>query len=404
MRKEMAKKSKADKAAAAEQLRQENAEKAKRLKEQREVARTDDDIMDEEAGQARIRLAAESKARKAAEAEALAKENAERRARLKAARDTAKTDVDITDEAAGQRRLQLAAESKARKEEEAARLRKENAEKRRRLKEQREVARTDNDINDEEAGRMRLELAKQSAIRKAEEAARLREENLALHSRLATKGNVNDSDIMDEHAGQMRITLAEESRQRKEREATKLAEENKAYFARIDDATQLSSNALAARELPWVPPDPDYRDPDARDGHITELDRKMAARGDNFSSEFPVSSWSSPDWKGWDHQSPFVKQPKPSKKTHTKNWLEWFVEFIRQRLEGLLAEEKKLPNYPKPPPKPVGRLIDAPPWDSSILKESHAPPTTVEEDPFAETRLEKKASAEWEEAPEEVKA
>ena len=63
----------------------------------------------------RAEAAQRSKEKKAAEAEKLRKENAERQARLKAARQSAATDTDITDEEAGRRRLELAAESKARK-------------------------------------------------------------------------------------------------------------------------------------------------------------------------------------------------------------------------------------------------------------------------------------------------
>ena len=128
-------------------------------------------------------------------------------------------------------------------------------------------------------------------------------------------------------------------------------------------------------------------------GHVTEFERKMAARGDEWDNEHPWSSWSPPDWKGcplprdarahrrapavlppcshlgswlasrshpplgvfaphpltplrphrgrWKKsQSPMVKGSKPSKRTHTKNWLEWFMDFVKERM-GLMEPHQK---------------------------------------------------------------
>ena len=124
-------------------------------------------------------------------------------------------------------------------------------------------------------------------------------------------------------------------------------------------------------------------------GHVTDFERKMAARGDTWDNDMPWSSWSSADWKGCGHSrrsafrvappppppgpphsplaqlvlprgpttprpnlsppaltrgcasvtcyrwkkshDPMVKGLKPSKKTHTKNWLEWFLDFVKVR-------------------------------------------------------------------------
>lgn len=89
--------------------------------------------------------------------------------------------------------------------------------------------------------------------------------------------------------------------------------------------------------------DPTYRDPRARDGHVTDHDRKIAMRGERLADRpFPVTAWARPDrvdstspW-GKVKDCPFVKPLKPSKKTHTRNWLEWFVQSSggnRARLE-----------------------------------------------------------------------
>ena len=64
-----------------EKRERENAEMKKRLKSVQAV--TDDDVMDEDAGAARGKMAAESKGRKKKEAAALAKDNAIHDERIK---------------------------------------------------------------------------------------------------------------------------------------------------------------------------------------------------------------------------------------------------------------------------------------------------------------------------------
>lgn len=103
------------------------------------------------------------------------------------------TDDDIMDEAAGQRRLELAAESTTRRATENARMRQQNDE----LRRSRETtgARTDNDIMDEAAGRRRLELAAASSARRDQQADSLEQRNEALRQRLkAVKSRTDDGD------------------------------------------------------------------------------------------------------------------------------------------------------------------------------------------------------------------
>ena len=81
MRIEMAAASAARSKASAARQAAENAQLRNRMKTT--SVRTDDDIMDEEAGRARLRMAAESKARKAAEEARIREENARNAERLK---------------------------------------------------------------------------------------------------------------------------------------------------------------------------------------------------------------------------------------------------------------------------------------------------------------------------------
>jgi hypothetical protein len=271
-------------------------------------AAADHDIMDEEAGQMRLSKAAESKARKKADAERLARENQEYR---DVNRTTGqRTDDDIMDEEAGRRRLVLAAESKARKTAEAERLARENQQYR---DANRDTAqRTDDDIMDEEAGRYRLILAKQSKERKAMEAARIRRENTALRRRLnATKAGTDHllGDDFDPSSPprMMGMTAAAVSRQ---------------WRPRIVD-----------------------RDEFARDGHITEYERRLAARGEDMS-DFPVSTWITPDWEGWigGAREPilghFVHQP--TAKTHTKRFVNWYSSFMKGKSMAVDQMEVRL--------------------------------------------------------------
>ena len=144
--------------------------------------RTDDDIMDEAAGRARITMAAESKARKKAQAEALARQNAAMQARL--ANVQAATDFDINDEAAGRMRAKMAAQSRKRREAEKQLRERKNAEMQERLR--KTAQRTDDDITDEATGRARVEWAAASATRKAEQQRMLTRRNREMMARITS--------------------------------------------------------------------------------------------------------------------------------------------------------------------------------------------------------------------------
>ena len=86
-------------------------------------SRTDHDITDDAAGRARLDLAASSKAKKVAEAAELAERNAAIRERI--ASQQSRSDASLEDEddtKVNERRKQLAAESEARRATEAMQL------------------------------------------------------------------------------------------------------------------------------------------------------------------------------------------------------------------------------------------------------------------------------------------
>ena len=127
-------------------------------------SRTDHSIDDEPAGKERARQAAASEARRQREAAESQARNALNRERL--GRVGAATDSDITDEAAGKARVELAAASKAKRVEEARTLARENAMLRsRRSEKQLGAPKTDVDLTDEEAWQRRIELASESKAR-----------------------------------------------------------------------------------------------------------------------------------------------------------------------------------------------------------------------------------------------
>ena len=73
------------------------------------------------------------------------------------------------------------------------------------------AARTDSSIDDEEAGRMRKELAARSKAKKAAEAARIKAENAELKKRFNAKTveQRTDDNLDDEEAGRMRKVMAD---------------------------------------------------------------------------------------------------------------------------------------------------------------------------------------------------
>jgi len=115
-----------------ERVKRENAEHKARLAATK--PKTDDDVEDEATGQDRVRLRAESAKRRGAQQEALKQANAQYFQRIRGA--TTVTDTKVWDDgegSAGAMRSVVAAQSRARKEEEARHLAEHNAEVKERL-------------------------------------------------------------------------------------------------------------------------------------------------------------------------------------------------------------------------------------------------------------------------------
>ena len=184
--------------AAEEEIAQQNAQLLQRILSTQ--ARTDDDVMDEDAGMARGALAAARKAQKEAERAALEAANAEYRHKL--ANVQAKTDDDMTDEAGWQARNEIAAAHKAQKEAERAALEADNAEYRHKLANVQ--AKTDDDMTDEAGWQARNEIAAAHKAQKEAERAALEADNAEYRHMIKTTKSKTDDDIMDEEAGMAR--------------------------------------------------------------------------------------------------------------------------------------------------------------------------------------------------------
>jgi len=228
-----------------------DAENAEILKKIASVTqRTDDDVADEAAGEARIQAAADSKARKEAERKRIARENAERAHRIRNV--TAVTDNVLDTEASAARRKEMAIESKERRKAEAAALAQANLEIYKRLKSVK--AATDDDVTDEALGEARRQAAAASRKRKQEEAERLARENAEFAHGLNSAKAATDTDITDEEAGRQRNVMASESKERKAAEASKLDSQNaqmkstlKKVKAKVDDDIDDDAAGLARK-------------------------------------------------------------------------------------------------------------------------------------------------------------
>jgi len=181
-----------------EEISRANEELRERL--QNVKARTDDDVTDDAAGFARATVAAESKQRKAAEAARIRRENEAQLERLRNVK--AVVDDDVMDEDAGAARADMAAASKAKKAAASAELKRQNTANAARIKNT--VAKTDDDIDDDEAGFARAEMAAASKAKKDAEAAKLKRENTAMQDRIKNTKAAVDDDITDEAAGAAR--------------------------------------------------------------------------------------------------------------------------------------------------------------------------------------------------------
>lgn len=218
------------------------------------ASRTDSNIEDDEAGAARVRMAAESAERKRAEEEARRQENAALARRLE--KGPSRTDSNIEDDPAGIARKELAAASKARLEAERAARRKHQQEMERRIRET--PPRTDNEMDTEAAAIARKVLADKSRAQKQAQEATRRRQNAELRRQLeATPPRIDDC-IADEAAGARRHELALESARRREHEHRQRVYWNKHLKERVaaatdedgcDEQKQAFQAAIAKHEL-----------------------------------------------------------------------------------------------------------------------------------------------------------
>lgn len=93
--------------------------------------------------------------------------------------------------------------------------------------------RTDSNLDDEEAGRMRHVLAERSRARRQETLKKLHDQNSQYFSTMRDTNVRTDDDIMDEAAGRKRIALQAASSSRRAREKEELRQKNFAMKERL---------------------------------------------------------------------------------------------------------------------------------------------------------------------------
>ena len=219
----------------------------------------------------------------------------------------AKTDSDLMDEAAGMARLTMAAESKARRKAEAEALTRRNREYRKSMASA--VQKSDDNIMDEECGRLRLRLARESKERRAAEALRIRQENAELRKRIKETMARTDDDIRDDDGFEEDDDPSSPPKP-----------------PRGPPSMKMTSASLA---MQWRPKKAVEVDEYARDGHITDFERRIAMRGENLAP-FPVSTWAQTEWSGSVLRG--VRDPimgrfaAPSEKTHTRRFVTWLMK------------------------------------------------------------------------------
>lgn len=86
--------------------------------------------------------------------------------------------------------------------------------------------RFDTNLDDDPAGIARKQMAKASRERYAREAAALKSANSSIFGKIRVTDAKEDDDIMDEEAGRMRLVLAADSRARRDAEQADLARKN----------------------------------------------------------------------------------------------------------------------------------------------------------------------------------
>lgn len=195
----------------------------------------------------------------------------------------ARTDSSIDDEEAGRMRKELAARSKAKKAAEAARIKAENAELKKRFNAKTVEQRTDDNLDDEEAGRMRKVMAERSRQRRADALAGMRTANEKIFSRIASTDVRTDDDIMDEAAGKKRLQLRAEAKARRARETEELRQKNAAMTDRLKNAP--------ARFLNIAPDGVQLSVPRSRDKQPEEMLRTI---DEKMNGEYRPPSWLHP--------------------------------------------------------------------------------------------------------------
>ena len=208
--------------------------------------RTDDNIDDDPAGIARIEMAAASKARRELEAADIRRKNAELKARL--ANIKAKTDDEMDTEDAAIARAEFAAKSKARIRAQIAQQRQHELEMQQRI--QAVGPRTDVVMDNEVAAVARAELAAQSKAKRDTAEAERRLKNTETKQRLQSTESRTDAQLDTEAAALARVDLAEESKLRYKEEKAERLRWNAVMKSRISaaqdyDGTDEDAEALA---------------------------------------------------------------------------------------------------------------------------------------------------------------
>jgi len=160
-----------------------------------------------------------------------------------------RTDDNLDDEAAGIARIEMAKQSKARRAREAAELKKRNKDMKARIAANRKTQRTDDDLDDEEAGKMRAVMAQQSKDRRAKEADTLSSKNQAVFLSIRNQGTRSDDDIMDEDAGRARLIMRAASLEFKAAESDDLKKKNKEARMRLKKMKPKVITSQAGAEL-----------------------------------------------------------------------------------------------------------------------------------------------------------
>jgi len=185
---------------------------------------------------------------------------------------------------------------------------------------------TDDNIMDEEAGKARVRLAKESKARREWEATQEKRMNRQFRKTLQNEEAVVDDDIMDEEAGRARARLANESRRRRLEERKRIARENRELRARLQATRARTDNditdddqpdgkvlpfaskqtTLASLHSQWRPGDSaapqQFRKSYRLDGHggdfgqhISDFERRVASRGEEEFAKFAWDEWVSTD-------------------------------------------------------------------------------------------------------------